>query len=444
MVTRSVTRSVTQPVAIPFALAGRSMLRLPYRGASLSLAFDSQQYAMGAIGKRPAAFAFSDLITFTRASGGGRFNASGQYEWLPANQPRIDFDPVTGECRGLLIEEQRTNLLTYSSDFASAAWAKSGVIVPSDRFAAPDGYASATKLVETTANTNHFLNRVVTITAGSAYSFSVFAKAGERTHAIISFGKASSPYTRIRALVNLVTGEVTSAHVRNPVSATISANPIGGGVYRIAVSGVIDATTTDGYVDVRIYNGAEAYQGDGTSGIYIWGAQLEQGAFPTSYIPTTDAQVTRASDIASVNKLSPWYNPEQGTLFVEAVAYGATGLIAAFSDGTANNRIEQYFNSGKVTSLMITNGDYMLTGACDVVTTAQSAKVATAFSSAGLASSVNGSAVVTDDTVPTIPALTRAYIGADSVGVRQLNGHIRVLRFYPKRLSDSQLQELTA
>jgi len=209
MVTRSVTRSVTQPVAIPFALAGRSMLRLPYRGASLSLAFDSQQYAMGAIGKRPAAFAFSDLITFTRASGGGRFNASGQYEWLPANQPRFDYDPVTGEAKGLLIEEQRTNLLKSSNAFLPAYWTYSSATLAANSAMAPDATLTAGKLKEiaTATGVTHGVSTSSTITSGVQYTASVYVKsAGDSRR--LEFRSYNGLNADTTTVVNVETGTV--------------------------------------------------------------------------------------------------------------------------------------------------------------------------------------------------------------------------------------------
>lgn len=359
MVTRSVTRSVNQPVAIPFALAGRSMLRLPYRGASLSLAFDSQQYAMGAIGKRPAAFAFSDLITFTRASGGGIFNAAGQYEWLPANTPRFDYDPVTGEAKGLLVEEQRTRLNTVSAAPVAA--------------------------------------QAVNVTAAE--------------HTVSFYGSGSLALTGAHAAAVDGAGAY-------PARRTYTFTPTAGSL-TIAPTG-----------DVRML-------------------QLEAGAFATSAIAGEGAQVTRAADIASVNELSPWYNPEQGTLFVEAVPKGfrgdtATAGIASLDNGAPERfQIRTYQANGSIAGTIASGGVIQA-----AIEKAFELRVGERFSAA-LSAAQNDFALFKDGTLigtdlsGSMPSPTRLAIGGAPASVA-FSGHIRSIRYFPRRLSNSELQALTA
>lgn len=454
MVTRSVTRSVTQPVAIPFALAGRSMLRLPYRGASLSLAFDSQQYAMGAIGKRPAAFAFSDLITFTRSTGGGRFNAQGVYEWLPANQPRIDYDPVTGECRGLLIEEQRTNLLTYSSDFSNAVWNKTAVTITSNTSPSPSGLVDANKVIETTTNGQHELLRPISAAANSPHSCSIYMKKGERKYGYCGIYSAAG---RNVIVVDLDTGEITQNNYTGAESfRAADVTYVGDGWYRLTVA---LTTSSTGFYSVfgpsatgnpAQINGRPSYQGDGTSGIYIWGAQLEAGSFPTSYIPTTTAQVTRAADVASVNVLSPWFNPEQGTLFVEAVPAGFAPSIntgwLSLDDGTTANLIEVR-SWGPLKSIATGRAAAGAVGSIIEATNKLSegavARVALSYDAAS-GSLAKGGELIGSTAYSAAPSgIDRLRIGRRALG-GPFTGHIRSLRYFPRRLSNTELQALTA
>ena len=132
---------------------------------------------------------FSDIITFTRASGGGRFNAQGQYEWLPANQPRIDYNPANLLPRGLLVEPQRTNLYINSQ----AIGASIGTMVISNSVLAPDKTTTADQIIETATVGEHYAqDRSLAFTAGTTYTFSAFAKA-------LGVGDARRLYLRIAA-----------------------------------------------------------------------------------------------------------------------------------------------------------------------------------------------------------------------------------------------------
>ena len=123
-------------------------------------------------------------VTFTRSGNTATVvNSSGLIATINANLPRFDFDPVTLACKGLLIEEARTNLLTYSNDFSNAIWNKNSSSITSNVITSPDGTVNASKLVEAAATAEHTVNRStpVAIVAGSSNTLSVFAKKGERT-----------------------------------------------------------------------------------------------------------------------------------------------------------------------------------------------------------------------------------------------------------------------
>lgn len=389
---------------------------------------------------------FADLITFTRASGGGRFNAQGQYEWLPANEPRIDYDPVTGECRGLLIEEQRTNLLTYSSDFANAAWGKMGAtVVPSDTFG-PDGTTKMLAIVETESAGWHGVQQIRPAATDSR-TVSVFAKKGRRDWLYMRSGSASWG----AVFFNLAAGEVGSRPCSgNPASAS-GIEDIGGGIYRCWAT--FPNTDT---VPIRLFSSdvdgnIAGYVGEaGVEAIYIWGAQLEQGSFPTSLIHTADAQVTRAADVASVNELSPWFNASEGTLFVEwsttLPQSGRNPRIAALVGSTDANRVDIHYpgGTGRVVEYVVSSG----TASADITggTTQQGAvnKLAASYKANDFGISLNGAATVTDSAGAVPSAITRLVIGGYRVAGYELNGHIKQFRYFPRRLSDSELQALTA
>ena len=173
--------------------------------------------------------------------------------------------------------------------------------------------------------------------------------------------------------------------------------------------------------------------------IQIWHPQIEAGAFPTSYIPTVASQVTRAADVASVNTLSPWYNASEGTLFVDwsSVAPKATGV--EISDGTTTNRFILALNKPNE-SVIVVNGNIPTT-ALGTATTA--AKVAIALRVNDVAVSINGAPALVD-TLTAIPAVNVLNIGRRANGAEAANGHIKQLKYFPRRLSNSELQGITA
>lgn len=421
------------------------------KSPTLKLDFASLQYAVAqGIGLDLSPRAFSDLITFTRSTGGGRFNAQGQYEWLPADTPRIDYDPVTGECRGLLIEEQRTNLLTYSSDFGNAAWTNlgAGLSVVAGTASAPDGSATASKLVETTGTGTHQVRQRVNPLAKSApYTFSIFLKAGERVKASVLLGNSALNPDRT-VLIDLTTGVLGFS---SGVVAT--SNDAGNGWWRLTVTKVSAASGTDADFVIRVADdtGATSYQGDGTSGIYIWGAQLEAGSFPTSHIPTTTAQVTRAADIATVNELSPWFNPEAGTLFVEAVSFAAvvSGSVASFYaalQSGGSGIISMYRSNlppGRAGMYIVKDGTQVIDAqGWTLPQNGVVSRSAVAFGGGRIQMATDGALGLFSDT--DAPTVSQLIIGGRAGANRALNGHIRSIRYHPKRLSDTELQALTA
>ena len=259
---------------------------------------------------------FGDIITFTRASGGGRFNSSGVYEWVGNNVPRFDHDPVTGEPLGLLIEEARTNLLTYSEQFDYVIWGKSGITVTPNVVAAPDGAVSADKLVESAANGSHqFFSGAKSISGGSAVLSVFLAKQPDSRLMAITIrrdGEALNLTTTF-SYIDALTGAVT---FERPGFAT-TVNAIGDSWWRVSVVATGIVSTAEIFIRTAAVSGNTWHAGDGTSGIYIWGAQLEAGAFPTSYIPTVASQVTRAASDAALNTLTPWFNATQGTFVIK-------------------------------------------------------------------------------------------------------------------------------
>jgi hypothetical protein len=218
--------------------------------------------------------AYSDLITFTRASTGTYLDSDGLLKTATTNTPRIEYD-ADGNRKGLLIEEARTNTMARSEEFDS--WTQSNVITSSNVTNAPSGELTADKVAKSvTTAIGAAVVRAATTPTGSLVA-SFYAKAAE--YDTLSFTLFNSTDAHLaRASVSLVDGSL----ILNQ-NGTVTTEFVGNGWWRIVGIG----TTTQTVNTLYIYpNDSLAYQGDGTSGIYVWGAQLEAGSFPTSYIST--------------------------------------------------------------------------------------------------------------------------------------------------------------
>jgi hypothetical protein len=270
-------------------------------------------------------------ITFTRGSIGTRVNRNRLIETVATNQPRFDYDPISGECKGLLIEESRQNLLTYSEDFSNAVWTKSQSSIITTSIVAPNG-STTYKLVENTVSgAGHFITQgSITKLSNAVLTLTIFAKAAERQYFGLVINSFSTGFgSRYGAEFNLGNGTASEHDSAQGTytSGSYSITPYPNGWYRCRIT---CTTSTDAQTQVRIFTFRDAnqwtssssYSGDGTSGIYVWGAQLETGAFPTSYIPTTASTVTRSADLASMTgtNFSSWYNQSEGTFYISGNA----------------------------------------------------------------------------------------------------------------------------
>lgn len=236
--------------------------------------------------------AVTDTGTFSRASTATYWDANGVLQTAAVDEPRWQWDPATGEFEGLLVEDEATNLLTYSAQFDDAAWTKTRSSVSANAVVAPDGTTTSDKLVEdTSVTTTHLLSRSLTFTAGLSYVLSVFFKPAERPAIELRF--ASGAFSSNQAMEFDADTGVTTVAAGTPTGSMLE---LADGWWYCTMTATA-ATTASSAINLRISNGATtAYTGDGVSGIYIWGAQLEVGTESTSYIPTTGTAVLRYAD----------------------------------------------------------------------------------------------------------------------------------------------------
>lgn len=358
-----------------------------------------------------------------------------------AGVPRFDHNPTTDESLGLLIEEQRTNSLTYSSEFDNAAWTKGNVTITTNTIVAPDGTLTGDKIVETTASGSH--NVVQSYTGALVLTASIYAKAGERSSFIFNGGNQSG----VAATFNVLNGTVSNV---GGATTSTSITAVGNGWYRCSMTWSNSGAVTLG---VFLLSGASSsYVGDGFSGLFIWGAQLEAGAFATSYIPTVASTVTRNADAASMTgtNFSSWYSAPEGTLYCElgSLLSTSTTQVPGFNVGDSNNRIElrPVGNAiGHARGVVQVNGSGQVDISITTLASTAARKVGLVYKVNDFYITGNGSTGGASSSSGTLPVVSQAQIGTAPYDANlKTNGTIKKIAYYPMRVTNAQLQALTS
>ena len=346
----------------------------------------------------------------------------------------------------LILEGARTNLVLRSEEFdQSGNWSAlnglnafgSGSVANAE--IAPDGQISADLITEDVSTGFHRVGQQLSYAANTVYTFSVYVKAGSRSKLHLQL---SSGLFKV-ALFDLATGTATG-------DGTIQ--PVGNGWYRCSLfsSNTVSGTATF-YMEITDDSGQRQYTGDGTSGIYLWGAQLEAGSYPTSYIPTTTTTVTRAADVStSALGVDSWYNQSEGTIFADAqtpypVASGKFPSMLTISDGTTNdNNFRLMFLTENLAAANVKNNNINATpNYMSPLSGVRRRKISLAAADNDAFGVTNGtltSPKVNDILLPRNH--TKAVIGGN-LSYDSMNGTIRRIAYFPTRKTNQELTELT-
>jgi len=276
-------------------------------------------------------------LDFTRSTTATRVNESGLIETVAINVPRLDF--TGGGCGKYLFEPQRTNLVTYSNDFSNSNWNTFRGSIVSNSSISPDNTNNASFFKEDSTNNTHVLRTIYNVTNGLTYSFSVFVKKN-------SIGRnlqLNCGTTNNEVNFNLQNGTIISSSS----SAVGNITEIGD-YYRCEITAGV--TNGNDNFDIRLLNNtSDSYLGDGVSGIDIYGVNIEQGEYPTSYIPTSGSTVTRTEDASSTSGLSSVINSEDGVLYIDAINDLRSGLgFFSLSDGSNSNAVSIKYSSSAI------------------------------------------------------------------------------------------------
>ena len=353
------------------------------------------------------------------------------------NEPRLEYD-ASGQPLGLLIEEQRSNILSYSEAFDNAYWGKVGIATSPSGPVPPDGSGNAVDLLAI-GTSGAYVARSNLGSAGQGYTASVFAKAG--THDIIRISNQSSGTSG--GWFDLTNGTTLSSNGANNVSRI---EYVGNGWYRC--SRYFDSwinTNNSLLFGVSLLDGStQSATGDTVS---LWGAQLELGAFPTSYIPTSGSTVTRNQDVCTLPLERYHHNAQSYTMYAEfqsspQVPSDFDRVWVLSNDDSPSDYVQLQYNT---TNKMQVYSRYNSSGngsISPIEVTDTTNKVALKVDGTVMRSASNG--VLQSGTLSNaVEDFTKLTIGAsDSISI-PLNSHIKVIQSYAKGLTDAQLIELT-
>lgn len=377
--------------------------------------------------------------TFTRATPAVYFDAFGVMKTAAAGQIRIDYDPLTGAFRGILIEQESENFALHNTDFDNAVWIKlrgsADTVTP---IAAPDGTLTAYKFVENTEDNSHLFYDGFNFEAGKTYTWSEYFKAGGRDIVDVRLHNAAFG-TNVQYRFDFAAE--TAAQITAGTNDSGYIEDIGGGWFRVWVTA--DATVTAAAnCYVFLHDGVgNNYLGDGVSGVYPWGCQVEEGEAPTSLIITGATPVTREADKLML-ALDDWYNPAGGTLYLEATAPAPqiARNALAIDDNTGDNYIMLRSSSAPA---RVDAGGVVSANLVSSWWNGSASRLAFAFQDNDFALSQDGATVVTDDSGVVPAGLTQMQVGGRR-GTTFFNGHIRRVVYWPQRLPNAELEAMSS
>jgi hypothetical protein len=389
-------------------------------------------------------------ITFTRASGGSYVGADGLIKYAGVNEARFDHDPVTGESLGLLVEESRTNLSTWSEDVSLWDINTSAQVIV-NQATAPNGTLTADE-VECIESGN-FSGRVTTIgsqiSVNSTGSFSVFVKYINNPWVSISVNMLDAAVRR--CWYNIQTGEVGGTSVASGGGGTLVSQAIqdfGNGWYRCSAVVTPPSGNNIRHAFIQPASGDQTVAAPRGSKHYIWGAQLEVGTFPTSYIPTQASTRTRAADIASITgkNFSEWYRQDEGTIYVEATVpepLNKVRRIVFATDESLQNRIGVLIASINSPEFLVSTDGTLFVALRTGTSVTDLVRYASSYKLNDFRFSTNGLTAIVDTSGKVPSKINQLSIGSQK-GIDRISGTISRLTYFPKALSPSNLQSLTS
>ena len=345
------------------------------------------------------------------------------------DEPRLDYSGGAS-CPSLLLEPQRTNFITQSEYIDGSYWTKDRVTISNNATTSPEGKLNASKIIEDSQNGVHRIFRTI---SGTNNVLSFFAKADERQWISVFSSDASYSYFNV--------GDGTLGTIASGSTATIE--DYGNGWYRCSLHNFYSSSAI---INITTGNGDAAYQGDGTSGLYIYGIQVEQATYPTSYIPTNGTSQTRLKDVCVDAGDASTFNDSEGVLYIEiaTLANDGTRTITLSDGGNSNSIYIGYNTNGRLDVNLRSGGVYQAAfNYTGVANPSEINKIAFKYKQNDFALWVNGVEVGTDSSGITPIGLDKLNFSTTNAVADFFFGNVNQVLYFPTALSDDECIELT-
>lgn len=385
-------------------------------------------------------------ITVTRAANTATaVDSNGYVATINADLPRFDYDPTTLACKGLLIEEARTNLALQSQTFDNnTSWAKVLSTVSANSANGPDNALTADKIIpdnNATFGTTWVAQNFTKAASAITYTCSVFGKSDGFDRILLRCQDSGGSANRANVTVNISTGAITSAAAvaGTFTSASARVDTYANGFFRVQLT---FTSSSDTFLRMLVLpTDTTATKGDGVNGVLLYGAQLEVGAFPTTYIITTTTSVARNADVAVMTGVdfSDWYVSGQGSFFSSLTPKSVAGIkpILQADDGTADNIISLRGNSADPELYILSGGAPQAQIDAGTIVANTAYKLVGAWNTNSCAAAKDGGAAGTDNSA-TIPTPNQLRIGSD--GTDYANAWLAKIQYWPQRLTDAEVR----
>ena len=357
---------------------------------------------------------------FSRDTTATRVNKDGLIESVASNVPRLDYPLIEGvvqDCPALLLEPARTNLIQYSEDFTNADWTKFNTTVTADQEISPDGTNTAYEVESTDAS--HLLYVTSSVSQSTKYIFSFFFKEGTINDTKIAFYD-----------------DTANSFILQDADKEVIDYPNGWKRF------IAEVTTPSGCTSLYSYIDRSSEVGS----FYTWGAQLEEGSYPTSYIPTSGSAVTRAAETCNGAGTSDTFNDSEGVLFAEISALtkdGGESRRITISDGSTNNRVSIELDEDEDLLKLFQSGNGTLSQLTANLDVSETFKILASYNSNRLKLYINGF-LVSQDLSIVLPIGLNNLSFDSGTSSSEFYGNTKQLMTFNKALTDLELENLTS
>jgi hypothetical protein len=381
--------------------------------------------------------------------GGYRMNAKGVMVPTVADEPLIDFGS-DGKPRGVGFFGAYTNLILRSEEFDNASWAKTNVTVSANAIASPDGNTTSDSLTRA-SNAPTYIQQSLALSIGNTITFSLFAKAKSAGNRIGLRLQGTYP-DRVDAIFDLSTGLIVGSAAATFTGLSTAIDNVGGGWYRLSLTATITGTalTTvlfgpcDSSQSIGGWEAASAILSD----CYTWGAQLTATAFPVPYVPTTSAAVARSADsmVITGSDFTEFFNPTEGTFYIESNGIPKSSHMLHVTRGlnSYGPRIQHIVNINSIPSLAVYDDTNTLVGYVEGASSVTGGKISFSYKQNDFKLNSNGQTTVLDTSGNLPSGLTSLEIGRSPNLDVSANGRISRLTYWPRAMSATELQRMTA